>query len=576
MNKSLIPIEAAASPNYFCTFNGQSYYHPQSLLEQNKEKYAQMDANREAATLLNEETLLGDNGLARTLFPENRKDLFFLLDDGWDVPIISPNDYYGSCILDTDKFPSFTGNPAERLGTLNAAFKDLGWRGVGLWIACQEAPAIIRANPALYDDDDDDVADLSDMEPKYWVERMDWMNSAGIEYWKVDWGTNCKFLWFREMLSKLARKYAPHLIVEHAHVFSPLNTPLTPEEVKIAKAEKSSWVILEEGGPQGRLGPSNLAEFKKIISFSDVFRMYDISGELGIPTMIERAAQALAAFDSANPTQCLLNCEIIPYLAAGLGLCIGIMSHPEKTQQFHPSIILNGEELCENLAGSYGTGEGDMFRGPPLYLNQKILEIVRALNWHRIASPFPVGGHEVHLSPLILADSWDLQIRKRWYSEGLNKIMTQRAPATVCRNISPIRVSSPRHRSDSSLLPYVVASQNPNGALSIATLGRVFPDAGYVNPAADITVTVEKLIGPIGCFGNFNQITIKSANVTPDFEIWAQDLAETEAVDVTSKVDLKTGSMRVPGQLAGEICAKYNDYDLSEPGLVIQLLKMES
>ena len=163
---SFIPGQPSDAPNYFCTFNGQGYYHSERLLKKDADKYANMDPGRFWATMLNEDTLLGENGLARTLFPKTRDGLYFMLDDGWDIPIVSPNEYYGSVILDIDKFPSYTGTPAERLKKLNNAFKELGWRGIGLWIACQEAPAIMEAEADKY------AKDIDTKEPLYWVERM--------------------------------------------------------------------------------------------------------------------------------------------------------------------------------------------------------------------------------------------------------------------------------------------------------------------------------------------------------------------------------------------------------------------
>ncbi len=564
---SLIPDRPSNAPDYFCTFHGQGYHHPRALLEKNADKYARMDPNRLWATLLNEETLLGENGLARTLFPETRDGLYFVLDDGWDIPIISPEGYYGSCILDLDKFPSFTGNPAERLRKLNNAFKDLGWRGIGLWIACQEAPAVLDEHADKYDDDKDA------REPLYWVERMKWTAAAGIEYWKVDWGKKGGLPRFRHMLTTLAEKYVPNLQVEHAHVFAPFNTPLSRKEARAAKADGASWIYHVQADEQGRLSPQSLARFRRLIPYSHVFRLYDVTTELGIPTMIDRAAQALAAFGPEKATQCLLNCEIIPYIGAGLGLCIGIMRHPQKDITFHNQIIQGGRETCENMLAELPEGHDDATRRAPLFMNRKMLEIVRTLNWHRIAPPFPVGGHVTHLSSKILSDSWDLRTPKSWYSGGLKDVLTQRAPATVCRNIAPVSVQESKSESGGPKVPYVLASQYPNGAVASATLGRVSPDTGYTNPRAAIKANLERIAAPVGLFGHFSSVTLEAENITTDLEVWAQDLAEKAPVDITAKVDLKSGSLTIPGSVAREICAPFNEFDASEPGMVLVLYR---
>ena len=42
-------------------------------------------------------------------------------------------------MLDASKWPSFTGEPAQRLAELNTAIQAEGWKGIGLWVAAQEA-----------------------------------------------------------------------------------------------------------------------------------------------------------------------------------------------------------------------------------------------------------------------------------------------------------------------------------------------------------------------------------------------------------------------------------------------------
>jgi hypothetical protein len=517
-----------------------------------------MAAHRLEATMLNEETLLGERGFARTLFPELRGELFFLLDDGWDVPIVGPDEYYGSCILDTDKFPGFTGEPAERIRKLNMAFKALGWRGIGLWIACQEAPAVLRQQPE---------GSADGPEPQYWVERLKWMAAAGVEYWKVDWGARASDASYRRMLTELAAKHAPGLLMEHANVCAPFNTPFEPDEARKAKAEGASW-LFHDLGEQGRISPDRLDEFCKLVPISDVLRLYDVTGQLAIPTMLDRAAQVLTAFGPDQPERCLLNCEIVPYVGAGLGCCIGIMTHPRKQFSFHPEIVLGGRESGENMLAELPGGRIDAMRLGPLFLDRRMLEIVRTLRWHRIAPPFPVGGHETHLSDAILTDSWDLRSPPAWYRGGLKGVMTQRAPAVICRNVPPASVQPGGCGPDR---PYVVASRHPNGALAVATLERVSPDRGAVTPLADIVIGVDDVQAPIGLFGSFERVTIRAAGITSASRIWAQDLAGDTPVDVTAQVTLESGSVAIPGALAGRLCPRFNEFDDSRPGIVLTL-----
>ena len=110
------------------------------------------------------------------MFSRLHKDLFLVLDDGWDTPLDnSDKNYYGSLFPDTARFPSTRGLPPEqRLSILSQKIKHTGWKGLGLWICAHQAPVYKIA---------DSVA--------YWTERLQWMQQAGISYWKVNWG-KCK------------------------------------------------------------------------------------------------------------------------------------------------------------------------------------------------------------------------------------------------------------------------------------------------------------------------------------------------------------------------------------------------
>ena len=80
--------------------------------------------------------------------------LIFVFDDGWDVPYglkNNDNNDFGSLILNEERFPSFSGEPKERMKKLVDKVKSFGWKGVGLWI-CASAKGrmgIIRACQAF-------------------------------------------------------------------------------------------------------------------------------------------------------------------------------------------------------------------------------------------------------------------------------------------------------------------------------------------------------------------------------------------------------------------------------------------
>ena len=394
------------------------------------------------------------------------------------------------------------------------------------------------------------------------------MEEAGIEYWKVDWGKRCNDNEYRKMLTRTAEKYAPRLIVEHCHVSAPYNTPLEPEEAKAAKAEGLSW-IFHDIGEQGSLAPNYMEGYKNVMPISHVFRLYDVTFELGIPTMVERAAKALAAFGPGNPARCLLNCESNPYIGAGLGICFEILPLPSKDITYHEQVIKGGRETSENILSMLPNDWIDTLRGGPLFFDMKLLELARALNWHRIAPPFPVGEYITHLSETILSDSWDLRQQKTWYSNDLSGILVQKAPATVCRNMDPVEVKATDNNNSEINVPYVLACKYLNGAVAIATMGRISPETGYINPEADITADIKEMNAPVGLFGIFGSVTLKAANIQKGAEVWAQDLAEQTPVNITSKVNIENGILSIPGSVAKEICKPFNESDISEPGMVV-------
>ena len=126
------------SLNYYCTWNIQNCGRPESVHEKSPDVFLGAEGARLARDYLCEKTIFQKGGLADQ-YPEVRSELYFLLDDGWDVPYgVHPDKNitaFGSLKLAEDRFPSFTGTPAERLKKINQAFKERGWKGIGLWVA---------------------------------------------------------------------------------------------------------------------------------------------------------------------------------------------------------------------------------------------------------------------------------------------------------------------------------------------------------------------------------------------------------------------------------------------------------
>lgn len=112
--------------DYYCTWQAQNIFCQEKGV-----------SNRD---YLDEEALFKKNGLAEA-FLECRKNLYFILDDGWDV-YYSQNEKepypFASHEIKKDRFPHFKGKPEERLKKLVDKIMSYGWKGVGIWVCAQD------------------------------------------------------------------------------------------------------------------------------------------------------------------------------------------------------------------------------------------------------------------------------------------------------------------------------------------------------------------------------------------------------------------------------------------------------
>lgn len=253
---SLVPDQPSQAPDYFCTWNLQGYVG----------NYKSSPITRQAMV---ESNILGKGTYEGwgAMFSKPHRDLYLVLDDDWETPLNGDKSYYGSLIVDDERFPSAKGlSPQQKLTALSAKIKQLGWKGLGLWICAQQAPRYQTT---------DSVA--------YWTERFNWMNKASISYWKVDWGKDAKSAEWRASLTKLGKKIAPKLIIEQA---------MTPS----------------------------------VLSSAEVYRTYDVENVISLPHTIDRVGKLLIALPKGQAIS-IINCEDEPYIAVGLGCSIGIMRH---------------------------------------------------------------------------------------------------------------------------------------------------------------------------------------------------------------------------------------------------------
>ncbi len=299
--------------NYFCTWQAQNDVVGMSTEQFPLKKHA-MEACGSACeglavNMLDEEILFGEGGFAQQ-YPDERAELFFMLDYGWDIPYLTnPAENmvrFGGHELNTDRFPSFTGTPAERLKKLNAKIQTCGWQGLGIWVPSQ---------PEGLNHQEPFSPEIMD----YWRERILRSKEADIRYWKLDLGAYMHNPQFRRMLTELGHELYPALCIEQAICPAALN----------GKIEEDGLFANEENAPH----------FTETYANCDLFRSGDVSVELGNVTSLDRIAHLL------KTPGAVINCECNPLLAASLGHTVGLMR-----SELHRGGSENGDKLEEITA----------------------------------------------------------------------------------------------------------------------------------------------------------------------------------------------------------------------------------
>ena len=427
---------------------------------------------REAIT---EHTVFGKNGWIH-IYPEDRKDLFFLLDDGWDVDYF--DDYkdakysFGSHDVCEKKFPSFKGTPDEKLKQMVERVKAAGWKGLGIWLPMQ------AYGEELYE------KSVREAE-SYWREMLLRSKYAGVSYWKVDWGRCAYNTVDRGELSKIAKEVYPELIIEHGICCDSIN---------------------DKKGDSGRyVNDESYKRAMAYIKYPDVLRTYDVS-QLAVSTTMDRVACILPE------SEVLINCESLGAMAAGLGFSMGIM----------------------------GTG----------------LSELAAVRWHRIAPAF--SGGTAHISDELLYDAYHFRKGSHWDPYLIDKTIGQAAPAVISRNtkLPKVECNGEPH--------FVVASLNPTGAYSVATLNRQL--MGATSNAPEIICFVDNAPSDIGMFGDIKRAEFKLSSAPK--KVVAENIITRETEDITEKA-VSGESVIITDELLKEIFGE------SESTLVGNRLKIE-
>lgn len=464
--KSLVPNTINTSPDYFCTWNIQGYYS----------SYASGDAQKDAIL---ESRLFGHGQYENWLgqFSQVRRDLYFVMDEGWDRPD-------ENVMVVPGRFPSYvSGTQPENFKKLSDAVKKSGWRGLGLWM---------RADRKT-----DDI----------WAERLQWMRASGIAYWKVDYGDQDRDEAWRRHLTEMGRDKAPALTIE---------TAMVPHA----------------------------------LTWADTYRTYDVDALVSVPQTLSRVVTALQ-FKAEGPARGVINCEDEVYMGAALGCSYGVMRH--------------------SFAGSLPSGRQD-FVFPPITRDLKhcMDEVIRAVRWHRIAPAFAVGAMPVETSSEQFTDNWQFGKDESWdVAEGQQRSVS--APAAVTRGLPLPTVMA----ASGSVKPFVVASRNPNGAVSVATMGRALCSSAtdrqwITGEVADVKLDIGKYSGPIGIFGRYHSLTLTFDKPMTGQRLLAQDLAGESPQDITRLVRFTGNAVEIPGALIDRIGrSAATRGDKSDPGLVL-------
>ncbi len=487
--KELIPDIINPSPDYYSTWQTQQYFTNDggSALQRANLIEANIFGNGKCQSSIN-------------FYFKVRKDLFFVMDDSWDIPFSGDTKkYFRSLILNKQRFPSYAKKYVSNrhaLKNLNEAVKRKGWKALGGWICAQESDSFL----------------FGKTQTDYWIKRAKWANYAGFAYWKVDWGKHSYDYNFRKLLTDIAHQYAPNLIVEHARNDS-------------------------------------------IIPVRDVFRTYDVPAFLTIPMTMKQLKNTLTLYTSESKYKGLICAEDEVYIAAGLGCTIGIMRHP--------------------MAGNLTNGKPDpSFPAMHRNLKTKMDEVTRAVMWHKIAPAFGVNAAQTYIDSLNLTDSWQIQhmdeeIESWWFEPwtGLKKdenIIAETGPAAISRSM-PLPIVTPDENGDNQ---FVVASKNPNGAVSITVAART-KDRKYWTPNCDISISSGDA-KTFGIFGYYKSLTINTSLNLSRVTIEAQDLAGVQVIDISSKIIISQSKLIIPGKVITEIGkGEQSSGDTSEPGLVL-------
>ena len=130
----------------------------------------------------------------------------------------------------------------------------------------------------------------------------------------------------------------------------------------------------------------------------------------------------------------------------------------------------------------------------------------------------------------------------------------------------------PEVGSDNPDRPFVLASRYPSGAVAVATIGRSLKRS-YVLMEVPVEIEIPSVQSKVGVFGRYESLTLRYPSDLGKVRILAQDLAGTEAVDISDRVTVDGSSIVIPGGVIADVgLSAASEGDISDPGLVLVII----
>lgn len=505
---NLIPDHVSSSPNYWCTWYWQNYLILVGQEVVNPDP-ATVYSNSAARDELNEETVFGEQGMAKIMLPQMRSDYYFLIDHGWQDKSIKENTFF-TLIMDTLDFPRYANlEPKDRIKQMNLDIKDLGWKGLGLWMRGSPSEENMR---------------------KY----IEWSKYAGIEYWKIDGGDTKEFF-----ASKIKNDIYPELTLEHVTGAGPL-TPLWNQTGLLSYSSSYNPV----------LNPQKSEKALDVLKNTDVFRTYDAAPLLVSTTTLQRIHDLLSQTAGHDEYSAFLNIQDDCNIAAALGLVVAVKRHPMKTPRMY-----EGKDYHLQIAGDR-------------HVDRRLNEMDRLVRWQRIAEPMPAGYGTYKYSERHLIDSIRFSKSDTWFKPTHGNMVRQSAPAIMTRNISLPEVKSNGMEPYvmASKFPNGSVAISTEGRVT-PNESWTHPKADITLSEIEI----DKAIGVFGFYNSLTLVF--DTEFPKGIVVYGQDLMANIAQNISDKVKIERDRIIIPGDLIEMLGTSEGDKnDISAPGLVVKVI----